>query len=73
MDCLEEDQLAGLFEAFLYESFVAGTFGLYNNEDDCKVGPEKVLKNNDNEYVVSIPVEKTKKFVLAERQVVPGT
>jgi hypothetical protein len=73
LDCLKEDQLAELFKAFLYESFVAGTFGLYNNEDDCKVGPEKVLKNNDDEYVVFIPVEKTKKLVLAERQVVPGT
>lgn len=73
LDCLEEDKLAGLFEAFLYESFVAGSFGLYNNEDDCKVGPEKVLKNTDNEYVVIIPVKKTKKFVLAEGQVVPGT
>lgn len=72
MDCLGEEQLTELFEAFLFESFVTGSFGLYNG-DECKIGPDKVIKNSDEEYVVNIPVEKTKKIVLAERQMEPGT
>ena len=73
LDKLNENQLTELFEAFLYESFVGGSFGLYNNVNECTIGPEKVSKNNDDEYIVCIPVSKEKKIVLAERQVVPGT
>lgn len=72
LDCLDECNLCELFEAFLFEAFVAGSFELYNGKE-CKVGPEKVEKNTDNEYKVVIPIEKPKKIVLAERQVVPGT
>ena len=72
LDCLCEEQLTELFEAFLYESFVTGSFGLYNGEE-CKIGPDNVIKNTNEEYVVNIPIEKTKKIVLAERQMVPGT
>lgn len=71
-DCLGEEQLAELFEAFLFETFIASSFGLYNGSE-CKVGPKIVEKNNNYEYRVVIPVEKTRKIVLAERQVVPGT
>ena len=71
-DCLNEEQLTELFEAFLHEAFITGSFGIYNS-NDCKVCPSKILKNDKDEFVFEIAVIKDKKLVLAERQVVPGT
>lgn len=71
-DCLNEEQLTELFEAFLHEAFITGSFGIYNSKD-CKVCPSKKLKNDKDEFVFEIAVIKDKKLVLAERQVVPGT
>lgn len=73
LDCLSEQQLVELFEAFIYDAFVASSFALYNCDDDSKVGPEKEIENSDENYIAIIPVTKTKTLVLAERQVVPGT
>lgn len=71
-DCLNEEQLPELFEAFMHEAFITGSFGLYNCKD-CKVCPSKTLKNDKDEYVFEISVTKEKKLVLAERQAAPGT
>lgn len=72
-DCLEDSQLVGLLEAYLYDAFVASSFGLYNNDDDCKLCPDRVIKNTAEDLIASITVQKTKRIVLSEMQVVPGT
>lgn len=73
LDCLDEAGLIELFYAFLHETFITGSFGLYNDKDNCKVNSPDPLKNDKNVYSFCITVTKNSRLVLAERQVVPGT
>ena len=70
---VDEQQLAEFFYAFLHETFITGSFGLYNDKDECKIEQPKIIKDDDDEYVFTINVTKNTRLVLAERQVVPGT
>lgn len=73
LDCLDEQLLAELFYAFLHETFITGSFGLYNDKNECKIEQPNITKNDDEEYYFTINVTKNTRLVLAERQVVPGT
>lgn len=73
LDCLDVNQLQELFYAFLHEVFITGSFGLYNDKEECKLEQPKIITNDPTDLVFSINVTKNTRLVLAERQVVPGT
>ncbi len=50
LDCLDEAGLIELFYAFLHETFITGSFGLYNDKDNCKVNSPETLKNDKKVY-----------------------
>lgn len=73
LDCLNGTQLQDLFYAFLHEAFITGSFGLYNDKEECRLEQPKIIIDDLTQLVFSINVTKSTRLVLAERQVVPGT